>query len=67
MYYNVRCTYTEMYISDFSKNLSKMFQIYSELCLLTYHPGRYGKESSGRASACRRKGIIDPVHHRTAG
>ncbi len=30
MFYNVRFTYTEMYISDFSKNLSKMFQIYSD-------------------------------------
>ncbi len=45
MYYNVRSTNTELYISDLKKNVSKMFQIYSELCLLTYHPGRYGKES----------------------
>jgi hypothetical protein len=47
MYNNVRCTYTEMYISDFSKNLSKMFQIYSELCLMTYHPCRYGQGKLG--------------------
>ncbi len=52
------------YISDFSKNLSKMFQIYSELCLLTYHPRRYGKESW--AGQCRliserdRPGILIP-------
>ncbi len=59
MYYNVRCTYTEMLISDFSKNLSKMFQIYSELCLLTYRPGRYGKEA-GQASACRKEGNHRP-------
>ncbi len=40
MYYNVRCTYTEMDISDFSKNLSKMFQIYVFWTLSTDLPPR---------------------------
>ncbi len=38
MYYIVCCTYVEMYISDFKKNLSKMFHKYSELYLLTSSP-----------------------------
>jgi hypothetical protein len=39
MYYKVQCTDVRMYISDLKKKLSKMFQIYSKLCL----PGQYGK------------------------
>ncbi len=38
MYYIVHCTYVEMYISDFLKNLTKMFHKYSELYLLTSSP-----------------------------
>jgi hypothetical protein len=70
MYYIVRCTYVEMYISDLKKNLSKMFHKYSELYLLTSSPQAGTARKARRDSTCRRMQIIYHVPlslHRTAG
>jgi hypothetical protein len=55
MHYNVQCTYVIMYTSDLKKNISKMFQKYSKLCL----PGQYGKvRRAGRyMSRCETKAL----------
>jgi hypothetical protein len=70
MYYIVCCTYVEIYISDFLKNLSKMFHKYSELYLLTSSPQAGTARKARRDSTCRRVRIIYHVPlplHRTAG
>jgi hypothetical protein len=39
MYYNVHCTNVGMYISDFKKNLSKMFQTILNSAWLSHAKG----------------------------
>jgi hypothetical protein len=64
MYYIVRCTYVEMYISDLKKNLSKMFHKYSELYLLTSSPQAGTARKARRDSTCRRSESYTMYHYR---